>query len=87
MSDTPRTDAAEYESIDEPVAKLGAVDADFARRLERELKAANDRIKRLEKVGDEIVGNNIGCGCGQDGPCRACRNAVEAWHKAKETKP
>ena len=48
MSDTPRTDAAEYESIDEPVAKLGAVDADFARQLERELNAANDRIKLLE---------------------------------------
>jgi hypothetical protein len=37
IQDTPRTDAAEYESQDEPAAKLGAVDADFARQLEREL--------------------------------------------------
>ena len=50
MSDTPRTDAAEYESQDEPVAKLGAVDVDFARTLERELNAANDRIKQLEEA-------------------------------------
>jgi predicted nucleic acid-binding Zn-ribbon protein len=49
MKDTPRTDAAEYESQDEPAAKLGAVDVEFARQLERELNAANDRIKRLEE--------------------------------------
>ena len=47
MSDTPRTDAAEYESQDEPVAKLGSVDVDFARQLERELNVANDRIRLL----------------------------------------
>ena len=54
MSDTPRTDAAEYESQDEPMAKLGAVDADFARQLELELNAANQRIKRLEEAGDAM---------------------------------
>lgn len=68
MSDTPRTDAAEYESQDEPVAKLGSVDVDFARQLERELNAANDmfrklnihalnlteRIKRLEEENDAM---------------------------------
>ena len=48
MSDTPRTDDAEHECVDEPVMKLGSVDADFARQLERELNAGNDRIKRLE---------------------------------------
>ena len=47
ISDTPRTDAEEYESQDEPVAKLGAVDVDFARQLERELNAANVEIERL----------------------------------------
>ena len=47
MSDTPRTDAAEYESQDEPVVKLGAVDADFACQLERELNAATSEIERL----------------------------------------
>ena len=49
MSDTQRTDAAEYESQDEPVAKLGAVDADFARQLERELNAANAEIEEKRK--------------------------------------
>jgi len=49
MSDTPRTDAEEYESQDEPITKLGSVDAEFARTLERELNAANDLIKRLEE--------------------------------------
>lgn len=42
------------------------------------------RVKRLEDAGDAIVDHNIGCGCGQDGPCRACRMACEAWTKAKE---
>ena len=49
MSDTPRTDAAEYESQDEPVAKLGAVDVEFARQLERELNAANAEIEEKRK--------------------------------------
>jgi uncharacterized protein YdcH (DUF465 family) len=50
ISDTPRTDAEEYESQDEPITKLGSVDAEFARTLERHLNAANDRIKRLEDI-------------------------------------
>ena len=50
MSDTPRTDAEEYESQDEPITKLGSVDAEFARTIERELNAANDRIKNLESA-------------------------------------
>lgn len=45
------------------------------------------RVKRLEEAGDAIVDHNIGCGCGQDGPCRACRMACEAWTQAKEAKP
>jgi hypothetical protein len=58
VSDTPRTDLAEYESQDEPVTKLGAVDAEFARQLERELNAANDRIQRLEEAGDALAYNH-----------------------------
>ena len=74
MSDTPRTDQAEYECVDEPVVKLGSVDAEFARQLERELNAANDRIKRLEEAGDAMH--------------RYC-DAISAlkWEKAKEAKP
>jgi uncharacterized protein YdcH (DUF465 family) len=50
INDTPRTDAEEYESQDEPITKLGSVDAEFARSLERHLNAANERIKQLEEA-------------------------------------
>ena len=50
INDTPRTDAEEYESQDEPITKLGSVDAEFARTLERELNAAQQRIKHLEDI-------------------------------------
>ena len=43
MSDTPRTDAGmEYDDTTVDGVK------EFARQLERELNAANDRIKQLE---------------------------------------
>jgi hypothetical protein len=46
ISDTPRTDCAW-----KPDGGDGypTVDVDLARQLERELNAANDRIKRLER--------------------------------------
>ena len=53
MSDTPRTDAAEYESQDEPAAKLGAVDVEFARTLESELNAANQIIRQQQLLDEE----------------------------------
>ena len=55
MSDTPRTDAAEYESQDEPVAKLGAVDVDFARQLERELNALDASALRLGTASRQLL--------------------------------
>jgi hypothetical protein len=55
VSDTPRTDAAEYRQPDtDPAAPLGMVDVDFTRQLERELNTANEKVKRLVKVGDEM---------------------------------
>lgn len=49
MSDTPRTDTAEYRQPDtDPAEPLGMVDVEFARGLERELNALNERVKRLE---------------------------------------
>ena len=49
IQDTPRTDDAEYLSYDsEPPQSLEMVDVAFARQLERELIAAQQRIKRLE---------------------------------------
>lgn len=46
MSDTPRTDEAEY-FID---CDRGIVDSGLGRQLERELNAANERIRRLEDI-------------------------------------
>ena len=51
MSDTPRTDSVE----DMGDNFLQAVGSDFSRQLERELNAANDRIKRLVEIGDKMV--------------------------------
>jgi hypothetical protein len=42
VSDTPRTDEAQFGT--------GRVSVGFARQLELELNAANDRIKRLEEA-------------------------------------
>lgn len=44
--------------------------------LQRELNAANQRIKRLEEVGDEVVINYVNS-----------LSAFEMWRKAKEAKP
>lgn len=43
MSDTPRTDEAQFGTE--------RVSVSFARQLERELNAANELIKRLEEAG------------------------------------
>jgi hypothetical protein len=66
MVDTPRTEEAQFGT--------GRVSVSFARQLERELAAANDRIKRLESV------ENIHA---------AVLNAIDNWiqqRKAKEAK-
>ena len=49
MSDTPRTEA-EVARLKGPTDDLITIDANFAAQLERELNAANDRIKRLEEA-------------------------------------
>ena len=67
MVDTPRTDEAQFGT--------GRVSVSFARQLERELNAANERIKRLEDAGDEILRDN------QD------MENVNRWWKAKEVSP
>ena len=46
VSETPRTDKEAFFPND---SKYRVCDGDFARQLERELAAANDRIKRLEE--------------------------------------
>ena len=46
MSDTPRTDESQFGT--------GRVSVSFARTLERELNAAQQRIKRLEDENDAM---------------------------------
>ena len=53
MSDTPRTEA-EIDRPREPLDDIVTVDANFAAQLERELNAANERIKELEAKVDEL---------------------------------
>jgi type II secretory pathway predicted ATPase ExeA len=56
VSDTPRTDELEYDGIG--ISNFGHQDLyyayKFARQLERELNAANKRIKELEAKVDEL---------------------------------
>jgi ppGpp synthetase/RelA/SpoT-type nucleotidyltranferase len=52
VSDTPRTDAEAFLPHD---SKYRVCDADFARQLERELNAANDRIKRLDETLEAVT--------------------------------
>ena len=66
MVDTPRTDEAQFGT--------GRVSVSFARQLERELNAANQRIKRLEEGGDKAILNSY------------LPDRLEVWNKAKEDK-
>lgn len=86
MSHTPRTDeqingkpCTRFEYLAGDSLRNALVQSEFARQLERELNAANGRIKRLEEAGDamaqELV-NKLG------GASSAYR-----WCKAKEAKP
>lgn len=50
MNDTPRMRAAQMAAIEHMTGDVYRVGCD----LERELKAANDRIKRLEEENDEM---------------------------------
>jgi predicted nucleic acid-binding Zn-ribbon protein len=74
VSDTPRTDEAYF--------KKGATMYDLAgemKRMERELNAANERIKRLEEAGDVLAQRADQLGLWP--------MAIEGWTKAKEAKP
>jgi hypothetical protein len=55
VSDTPRTDAAKKIVLGGVGGDWEVVHIAFSRQLERELNAANERIKRLEEGGDNAV--------------------------------
>lgn len=79
MVDTPRTDAEELpHALDDHHFVVGSF---FARQLERELNAANERIKRLEEAGDAMkwwlsCQRNLGSDA----------MLANAWREAKEAK-
>ena len=79
MSDTPRTDAEEFYPHD---SKYKVCDADFARKLERELNAANERIKRLEESENRMLNWLT-----EDCPEAVKKQLSNAWMKSKEAKP
>ncbi len=59
----------------------------FARQLERELNAANDRIKRLEEAGDALEYASVILEAGEDpNGFEKLLIAQRAWRKAKEAK-
>ena len=86
MSDTPRTDECLTEILD----AYGFVHqgncpqrwVNHSRELERELNAANERIKRLEEAGDELLMWLL-----EDVSESNGQLLQDAWHKAKEAKP
>lgn len=67
INDTPRTDEAQFGT--------GRVSVNFACQLERELNAANERIKRMEEAGDWMRHHS-----NNDWWC-------EKWDETKEAKP
>ena len=73
MRDTPRTDTVlvAWDLTPEPKVLI-----EHARQLERELNAANERIKRLEEAGDKMVNE------GWNEP-----HLAGLWRQAKEAKP
>lgn len=71
MRDTPRTDTVlvAWDLTPEPKVLI-----EHARELERELNAANERIKRLEEAGDRLARY-------------AEELHYDLWTAAKEAKP
>lgn len=76
MSATPRTDAARHNENDPYMAI-----ASECSKLERELNAANDRIKRLEEAGNRLKDRYILENENWD------LQTVNDWNDAKEDKP
>lgn len=79
VSETPRTEA-EVNRQKCWSDDLVTIDANFACQLERELNAANQRIKRLEEAGNEMH-RYITVTRGLLPEC------TNIWRKAKEDKP
>lgn len=81
VSDTPRTDAVQYELLYQDTYTSWLEMSQTARQLERELNAAQDRIKRLEEAGDALFWAFMH-------PFDTANESIpDKWRKAKESKP
>ena len=74
MSDTPRMDSALRKAQEDCTESYLLTEG---LKLERELNAAQDRIKRLEEAGDALCAAAAFMGWHME---------IEKWHKAKEAK-
>jgi len=90
VSDTPRTDeqingkpCTRFAILAGDSLRNAAVPSEFARTIERELNAANERIKRLEEAGDALCENSNPSRW--DSPADAAQKLTEQsnWTKAK----
>jgi hypothetical protein len=77
MSDTPRTDILLVVHDLDP--KPDTI-INHSRQLERELNAANERIKKLEEAGNEMCSEFKAF-------CPLGSKTRDKWRKAKEDKP
>jgi len=85
VSDTPRTEA-EVNRQKCWSDDLVTIDANFACQLERELNAANARIKRLEEAGDGLL-ELCEAEVNQHHLADQIDARCKSWRKAKEAKP
>ena len=86
IGETPRTDAELVEMTTghgPVVTKTTWVHSSLCFQLERELNAANERIKRLEEAGDKMA-DLLRWQSRMD---RKTSPSASAWRKAKEDKP
>ena len=82
MSDTPRMDYALRRAQEDCTESYLVTEG---LQLERELNAANERIKRLEEAGNNLLWNF--CPEYTSDLTQEQSDALKQWNKAKEAKP
>ena len=78
MSDTPRMKAAQMAAMEHGTGNVYRVGCD----IERELNAANERIKQLEESENRMLNWLT-----EDCPESVKKQLSNAWMKSKEAKP
>jgi hypothetical protein len=81
MVDTPRMKAAQMAAMEHMTGDVYRVGCD----IERELNAAQQRIKRLEEAGNNLLWNF--CPEYTSDLTQEQSDALKQWNKAKEAKP